>query len=90
MTAAKGESKSDRRMVGVRVDAEIHELLDLAVFFEEGISSLQELLEPVLRDFALSFGSEPEAIAALKAKQEYVARKNKKLLRLDDQAANSS
>lgn len=87
MDGAKSKKKSDRKLVGVRVDPEIQELLDLAVFFEDDVSSIQELLEPVLKDYALSFGAQPEVVKAMKAKREYAARNSKKLARLPEQAA---
>lgn len=70
---ASRSSAEKKKLVGIRVAPQIHELLELATIFR-GAGSMQELLEPVIVEFAESFGSEPEVIETLRQKARYKER----------------
>lgn len=80
---------------GARVSAEVEEILRMAMVFED-CSSRQELIAPVLEDYAKRFVTEPEVQAALRSKREYKARQEGKLAHLrnagdsDNASAESS
>ncbi len=66
---------------GLRVPPEVDEIINLAAWFEG--RSVQELLYPLVQQFASQFAAGPHAQAALRAREQYLAAKESHVVPLN-------
>ncbi|HUE09023.1 MAG TPA: hypothetical protein VMP41_16470 [Acidimicrobiales bacterium] len=83
---AEKQKKPAPKMWGARISEEAAAVLHVVMAFEE--CSAQELVAPVLEEYAEKMRAHPEIRRALAAKEEYGLRQRGKLAHIDAEATS--
>ncbi len=63
-----------RELVGARVTSDVHQVLRIAMAFEH-LTSMQDLLEPVITRFANEYAQDPDVTIAVAALRRHGTKK---------------